>query len=85
MLVLVQKMLELSMRLCKSDRKLLRIIGKLLGYLPVRYSQWMEKRLFEGIWDPTGSYQKKKKVRNIKNKFKNQKRNMSEKNDKKRG
>lgn len=61
MLKLVQKLLELSMRLCKSERKFLRILGKVTGYFPVRYSQWMEKRLFEGTWNPVKRQRKKKK------------------------
>ena len=59
MLVIVQKLLEISMRLDKSDRKFLRILRKLLGAFPVRCSKWLEKRLFQGTWDPVRKYRRR--------------------------
>lgn len=61
MLVLVQKMLELSMRLEGSDRAILRILGKMIGVFPVHYSRWLQRRLFRGTWDPVKRYRKQER------------------------
>ena len=64
----VQKWLLISMRLCKSRKKVIKILGNTLGYFPVRYSRWLEKRLFEDNWDPMKRYRKAN--HGIKNRFK---------------
>lgn len=61
MLVIIQKLLEISMRLDQSDRKFLRILGKLLGVFPVWCSKWLEKRLFRGTWDPVRKYRRRRR------------------------
>lgn len=60
MLLLVQKLLEISMRLDNSKICFLRLLGKGLGIFPVYYSRRMEKRLFCGTWDPVKPYRKRK-------------------------
>ena len=39
MLKIVQKLLEISLRLCRSEKKFLRVLGEILGFFPVRYSK----------------------------------------------
>ncbi len=58
-----EKLLLLSMKWEKSRRPGVRLMGKLVGILPLRYAQHMEKRLFQGKWDPMKKYQKKKRRR----------------------
>ncbi|MDO4307133.1 MAG: hypothetical protein Q4C77_09875 [Eubacteriales bacterium] len=57
--LLTEKLLIISIRLENSNRKCIRYLGKLLGILPVRYSRRMEKRLFDGTWDPVKRYRKR--------------------------
>ena len=63
MLMIVQKLLEISMRLDKSSRKSLRALGKALGVFPVQYSKFLEKRLFSGAWDPAKKYRRHSRKR----------------------
>lgn len=62
MLKIVQKLLEISLRLCRSEKKFLRVLGEILGFFSVRYSKRMEKRLFEGNWDPVKHYRRKGRI-----------------------
>ena len=72
LVLIIQKMLEMSMRLDKSDRKILRILGRILGIFPVCYSKRLEKRLFEGTWEPVHKYRRRKKHRCFGKERKNQ-------------
>lgn len=51
-----EKLLLLSMKLELSPRPGVRLMGMLLGILPMWYAQRMEKRLFQGKWDPMEKY-----------------------------
>ena len=48
----IQKLLEQSMRLENSRKLAIRIVGKLLGIIPVFCSRYLEKRLTSGKWNP---------------------------------
>lgn len=61
MLFFVEKLLIISMRMEKSGKRCVRLLGKLLGIFPVRYSYRMEKRLFDGNWDPAKRYRKRRR------------------------
>lgn len=54
----IQKLLEQSMRLENSSKPIVRIVGKLLGIIPVSYSRYLEKRLMSGKWDPAQKWRK---------------------------
>lgn len=60
MVPFVQKLLRISMRFDKSRYFFLRIAGKILGIFPVWYCRRMEKRLFNGKWDPLRKFRKKR-------------------------
>ena len=60
MLTLTERLLELSMNMAGSRHLMIRLLGKLLGIFPVWYSSRMERRLFNGTWDPVKKYRKKK-------------------------
>ena len=46
------KMLEFSMRLEKCRSRAVRMMGKMIGALPLYYAEHMQKKLLEGKWDP---------------------------------
>lgn len=54
----IQKLLEQSMKMEKSRKLVIRIVGKLLGIIPVFYSRYLEKRLMSGKWSPAGKWRK---------------------------
>ena len=60
MLLFVEKLLEFSMRLGKSQNRAVRIAGKLIGAVPLRCAEQLEKLLMSGKWNP-GRKRKKKK------------------------
>lgn len=60
---LMEKLLILSMSLEKSRRKGSRALGKIFGILAVQYSEWMEKRLYSGKWDPVKRSKKRARRR----------------------
>lgn len=68
MFLLMGKLLIFSMCLEKSKRKGIRLFGKCLGALAVRYSDWKEKRLLSGKWDPVKRYRKRNKRKFLRNK-----------------
>lgn len=49
----MQKWLEYSIRLEKSSGRIVRILGKILGIVPVLYAEIMHKKLMDGSWDPS--------------------------------
>lgn len=63
MFFLLQKMLELSMRMGKCRCRFLRLAGRILGLFPVWYSCRMEKRLMDGIWDPSFKWKRVQRKR----------------------
>lgn len=54
----IQKLLEQSMRLENSRKLAIRIVGKLLGIIPVFYSSYLEKKLMSGKWNPAEKWRK---------------------------
>ena len=54
----IQKLLEQSMRLENSRKLAIRIVGKLLGIIPVFCSRYLEKRLTSGKWNPAKKWRK---------------------------
>lgn len=56
-----QKVLELAMRLSRSKYRVVRGIGEIAAIIPVWYSERMERKLFEGTWDPGKKYRKTRK------------------------
>ncbi len=54
----IQKLLEQSMRLENSRKLAIRIVGKLLGIIPVFCSRYLEKRLTSGKWNPAKKVEK---------------------------
>ena len=44
-LILTQYLLELSMKMEKKRSPVIRLAGRLIGFLPVRYSEYVERRL----------------------------------------
>ena len=54
-----QKLLVLAMKMGKSPYRIVRLLGKLLGIFPVWYSERMERKLFDGTWDPAKKYRKR--------------------------
>ncbi|HIY01965.1 MAG TPA: hypothetical protein IAA26_09005 [Candidatus Blautia faecipullorum] len=63
MFFLMQKMLECSMRMGKSRRGIVRLLGRLLAVYPVWYAERMERRLMDGSWNPAEKWQKKQRKR----------------------
>ena len=54
----IQKLLEQSMRLENSRKLAIRIVGNLLGIIPVFCSRYLEKRLTSGKWNPAKKWRK---------------------------
>lgn len=57
----IEKLLELSGRMENSRFIAIRFLGKGVGFFSIRYSTWLEQRLFCGKWDPARKYKRKKK------------------------
>ena len=60
MLLFMEKMLEFSMRLGKSRNRAVRMAGRLIGAVPLRCAEYLEKLLMSGKWNP-GKKRKKRK------------------------
>lgn len=60
MLLFMEKMLEFSMRLGKSRNRAVRMAGRLIGTVPLRCAEYLEKLLMSGKWNP-GKKRKKRK------------------------
>lgn len=54
----IQKLLEQSMRMENSRKLAIRIVGKLLGIIPVILQQISGKRLTSGKWNPAKKWRK---------------------------
>lgn len=57
----IEKLLELSGSMKNSRFAAVRFLGSCVGYVPIKYCAWLEKRLFQENWDPARKYRKKKK------------------------
>lgn len=59
MFLFMERLLEISMKFGKSRNKAVRIAGIIIGEAPLRYAEYMEKRLMSGKWDPGRKWRKK--------------------------
>lgn len=60
MFLFMEKLLEFSIRLEMSRSRAVRIAGILIGAIPLRCAEYMEKRLMNGKWDPGRKWRRKK-------------------------